>query len=114
MCYCNPSIRTPFCGAPGCQWPTSAAHSIDTATDNDRTIIAIDFPLDDKDIIKIMKGNEYSLYKMISPRMEIRVKVFSSDRVKNISFENWQELRKISWDNPELRKLIEKITNEEQ
>jgi hypothetical protein len=113
MCYCNPSIRTPFCGAPGCQWPTSAAHSIDTAANNDRTIIAIDFPLDDKDIIKIMKGNEYSLYKMISPRIEIRVKVFSSDRVKNISWENWRLLTKFAWEHPELRSLIKKIESEE-
>lgn len=22
MCKCNPNIRTPFCGKPGCEWPT--------------------------------------------------------------------------------------------
>lgn len=21
MCKCNPHIRTPFCGSPGCEWP---------------------------------------------------------------------------------------------
>lgn len=21
MCRCTPAIRTPFCGAPGCEWP---------------------------------------------------------------------------------------------
>jgi hypothetical protein len=21
MCQCTPGIKTPFCGAPGCQWP---------------------------------------------------------------------------------------------
>lgn len=21
MCHCNPNIRTPFCGRPGCEWP---------------------------------------------------------------------------------------------
>ena len=21
MCVCTPSVRTPYCGAPGCQWP---------------------------------------------------------------------------------------------
>lgn len=22
MCQCTPEIRTPFCGKPGCEWPT--------------------------------------------------------------------------------------------
>lgn len=21
MCKCNPNVRTPFCGKPGCEWP---------------------------------------------------------------------------------------------
>lgn len=25
MCHCNPSIRTPFCGKPGCTWPDLSA-----------------------------------------------------------------------------------------
>jgi len=23
MCMCDPSIRTPYCGKPGCEWPTT-------------------------------------------------------------------------------------------
>lgn len=23
MCQCTPNIKTPFCGKPGCEWPTS-------------------------------------------------------------------------------------------
>ena len=25
MCKCNPKIRTPYCGKPGCQWPKNPA-----------------------------------------------------------------------------------------
>lgn len=25
MCKCTPAHRTPFCGAPGCEWPEKAA-----------------------------------------------------------------------------------------
>lgn len=25
MCKCTPAMRTPFCGAPGCEWPRQAA-----------------------------------------------------------------------------------------
>jgi predicted RNA-binding Zn-ribbon protein involved in translation (DUF1610 family) len=25
MCRCQPEVRTPFCGRPGCEWPQSEA-----------------------------------------------------------------------------------------
>lgn len=25
MCRCTPEIKSPFCGAPGCEWPPQAA-----------------------------------------------------------------------------------------
>jgi hypothetical protein len=30
MCKCTPHKRTPFCGAPGCEWPKSEAHDADS------------------------------------------------------------------------------------
>ncbi len=30
MCKCNPGIKTPFCGRPGCEWPE---HKIEAVSD---------------------------------------------------------------------------------
>lgn len=27
MCKCRPNVRTPFCGRPGCEWPTQTNHA---------------------------------------------------------------------------------------
>lgn len=28
MCKCDPSIRTPFCGKPGCEWPKQVGEKV--------------------------------------------------------------------------------------
>ena len=30
MCKCDPRIRTPFCGKPGCEWPKQQAAPVST------------------------------------------------------------------------------------
>lgn len=44
MCQCNPLIRTPFCGRPGCEWPGDhAAQQIDAEARGEvrRVILAL-------------------------------------------------------------------------
>lgn len=33
MCKCNPEIKTPFCGTPGCEWPEKTKPADPDATD---------------------------------------------------------------------------------
>lgn len=78
--------------------------------------IEINFPLGDEDIIKILKGVEYNQILTIGvfdhKPQKIHVRVFSSDRVKHISWENWKKIIHASYSNPELNDLIQKIINE--
>ena len=32
MCKCTPTIRTPFCGKPGCEWPSHSHHYTQNGT----------------------------------------------------------------------------------
>lgn len=34
MCLCSPSVRTPFCGKPGCAWPAQTAQRLSDAAVN--------------------------------------------------------------------------------
>lgn len=74
--------------------------------------IEINFPLNDLDIMKILKGVEYSQEVHLNPKQVVRVKVFSSDRVKHISWENWRSLCAAAYKNPELERIIKFIENE--
>jgi len=53
MCKCNPSIRTPFCGRPGCEWPGKPLNSrkgmlINLIKENKETFISSG-PIDQHD-----------------------------------------------------------------
>ncbi len=74
--------------------------------------IEIHFPLNDLDIMKILKGVEYTQQVHLPYIQFVRIKVFSSDRVKHISWENWRSLCRIAYGNPELEKIIRFIENE--
>lgn len=74
--------------------------------------IEINFPLNDLDIMKILKGVEYTQQIHVDHNQIVRVKVFSSDRVKHISWENWRELCIAASRNPELERIIRFIENE--
>lgn len=78
--------------------------------------IEINFPLGDKDILKILKGVEYNQILTIGTfdikPQRIHVRVFSSDRVKNISWENWRRIVAAAYCNPDLMDVIQRIENE--
>lgn len=79
---------------------------------NDKKPIEIHFPLKDSDILKLLKGVEYSNSQYINSDLQVHIKVYSSDRVKYISWENWRKLCAISYNIPLMRDIISEIDNE--
>lgn len=76
--------------------------------------IEINFPLRDIDLLKILKGTEFNLIKHLPDGKKIHIKIFSPDKVKHISYENWCHLVAASWSNPELQKIIEFIETSQE
>lgn len=74
--------------------------------------IEMHFPLTDVDIMRILKGVEYNQLQTLRDGTKIRVSVYSSDRVKHISLENWRHLVKAAYNYPELMRIIQYIENE--
>lgn len=62
--------------------------------------------------MKILKGVEYTQQVHLHYKQMVRIKVFSSDRVKHISWEHWKSICQASYGNPELEKVIRFIENE--
>jgi hypothetical protein len=78
--------------------------------------IEVHFPLNEKDIIKLLKGVEYNQILTIGlpeqKTQRIHVRVFFSDRVKHVSWENWRKIVTACYSNPDLMDLIQRIENE--
>ncbi len=74
--------------------------------------IEINFPLNDADIIRLLKGVEYTQQVYLHPKKMVRIKVFSSDRVKHISLGDWLKIVHASYSNPDLMAVIQRIENE--
>jgi hypothetical protein len=76
--------------------------------------IEIHFPLNDLDIMKILKGVEYTQKVYLNHKQMVHIKVFSSDRVKPISWENWRRLFAVCDSHPELQKVLRFIEAENE
>ena len=74
--------------------------------------IEINFPLNDSDIICLLKGVEYTQQVYLYPKQMVRIKVFSSDRMKHISWDDWRRIVHACYSNPELMDVIQRIDNE--
>lgn len=77
--------------------------------------IEVNFPLDEKDILRLLKGVEYNqilTLGVFEKPIRIHVKVFSSDRVKYITWENWRKIIDASYSHPALMDIIRKIESE--
>jgi hypothetical protein len=78
--------------------------------------IEVPFPLDEKDILRLLKGVEYNQILTVGALekkpQRIHIRVFSPDRVKQISWEQWQKIVYASFNNPDLMRVIEDIHNE--
>ena len=78
--------------------------------------IEINFPMADKDLLKILKGVEYNQILTVgalnTQPQRIHVKVFSSDRVKHISWENWRKIVRACYSNPDLEHVIRYIESQ--
>ena len=120
MCYCNPSIRTPRCDRIDCipkglSVMDNVFEKYSEESEHERPI-EINFPLGDKDILKILKGVEYNQILTVGAINEkpqrIHVRVFSSERVKNISWENWRKIVRACYSNPDLEQVIRDIESE--
>lgn len=75
-------------------------------------MIEINFPLNDLDIINILKGVEYNQETHLNSGQKIRIKVFSKNRVKHISWENWMMIKRMCYLNQELEGIIRLIEEE--
>jgi len=74
--------------------------------------IEINFPLNDLDIIRLLKGVEYTQQVYLHPKQMVRIKVFSSDRMKHISWNDWRQIVHASYSSPHLMDVIRRIENE--
>jgi len=78
--------------------------------------IEINFPLGEKDILKILKGVEYNQILTVGSfdanPVKVHVRVFSSDRIKHITWENWRKLIHACYSNPALMDVIQSIEND--
>lgn len=76
----------------------------------------IHFPLESKDILKLLQGVEYNqILTMMLPDnnlQRIHVRVYTPDRVKNIAWDDWRKIVAASYYNPELRAVIESIEHD--
>jgi hypothetical protein len=78
--------------------------------------IEIMFPLNERDILKILKGVEFNQILTIgtfeSKPQRIHVRVFSSDRMKHITWDNWRKILYASHNNFDLMQVIQQIESE--
>lgn len=74
--------------------------------------IEINFPLSDADIMKILKGVEFTQEVHLHSKSKVRIKVFSSDRIKHISLDNWRKIVRAAYASPELMHIIDEIERE--
>ena len=74
--------------------------------------IEVHFPLSSRDVIRILKGVEYNQEQILRDGTRLRVTVYSSDRVKHISWDNWRHLVAAASKDPELMRIIQFIENE--
>lgn len=71
--------------------------------------LEIHFPLSEKDLINLIKGVEYNQIRYLSDGNQIRIKVYSADKIKHISLNNWIKIVHASYSNPALMDLIHEI-----
>jgi hypothetical protein len=56
-----------------------------------------------------LKGVEYTQKVHLHKQKTVRIKVFSSDRVKHISWDEWRNLCQAAYSNPDLEQIIRDI-----
>lgn len=78
--------------------------------------IEVHFPLPERDILKLLKGVEFNQILTIGlldqKPQRLHIRVFSADRVKHITWDQWKKIVHASFNNRELRNVIEEITYE--
>lgn len=88
----------------------------DLDTFHEKPPIEVNFPLNDSDILKILKGVEYNQIVAVgaldTPPIRFHIKVFSSDRIKHISLDNWRKIVRAAYASPELMHIIDEIERE--
>lgn len=80
--------------------------------------IEIHFPLDERDILRLLKGIEYNQIvtfgALENKPQRIHIRVFSPDRVKHISWEKWRKFVFLCMQYPELIHTIEEMEKENE
>jgi len=80
-------------------------------TDNSN-ITELHFPLSESDIINILKGVEYSMLQTTIEGIRICARIYTADRQKVISLENWHRILYLSYNDPSLMDLLRDIDKE--
>lgn len=69
----------------------------------------INFALNDDEILSLLKGIEFNLIQHYGQNAAVRVRVYSKDRKKILSSEQWRNIRQMACSDPALDSYLRAI-----